>query len=93
MKETTKARLVDEAIRFGRTLSTIVVASFIIVGGLVIGFAGQSAREAKVLQDTLNANLALACVISLPVPESGRDPELVELCFTQYELTPPITHN
>jgi hypothetical protein len=92
MKESTKELLKEEAVKFGRTVSTIIIASVVIVAGLTIAFSGQTAEEKKLLEETKNANLAIACVLSLPVGETGRDPVMVSLCFTQYDLEPPLLH-
>lgn len=73
-----------------RQLLVAVVTSAIVIGGLVLGFHGQSADQAKLAEDTLHANLAQACVLALPVDlDTGRNPQDVKLCFTQYGLEPP----
>lgn len=79
--------------KFFRTLAVAVTTAFIITGGLIVGFRGQTAAERLVERQTLNANLATACVLTLPVEEQGRDPDLVELCFTQYDLPAPRLHD
>lgn len=72
-----------------RQLIVAVVTSAVIIVGLVVGFAGQTDETTKLAEDTLHANLAQACVLALPVDEMGRPPELVKLCFTQYQLQAP----
>lgn len=77
-------------VTFARQLGVAVVTSVIIIGGLIIGFHGQTEAETQRQEDTINANLAIACVLALPVDiETGRSPDAVKLCFTQYQLTPP----
>lgn len=77
-----------------RQLIVAVTTAAIIIAGLVVGFAGQTAEERQVREDTLHANLAVACVLALPVdPIEGRDPGLVQFCFTQYGLEAPQLHN
>lgn len=67
-----------------------LIVAALVVGGLVLVFSGQSAQERQLQSDTLHANLAQACVLSLPVdPVTGRDPKSVKQCFTQYNLQPP----
>ncbi len=79
-----------QAIAAVRQLIVAITTAAVIVGALIFGFAGQTAAEAKVREDTLHATLATACVLSLPVdPEMGRDPTAVQLCFTQYDLEAP----
>lgn len=74
----------------GRQLLVAVVTSVVILGGLIIGFSGQNAEEVARQEATLNATLALACEFALPVDlDTGRDPDAVRLCFTQYNLEPP----
>ena len=76
----------EHAIQFVRSMVTAVV----VVVVLWLIFAGQANQEQEVQEQTLNANLATACVLALPSdPVSGRDPESVRLCFTQYGLKPP----
>lgn len=76
-----------------RQLLVAVVTATIIILGLVVGFAGQTAQEKQVREDTLHATLATACVLALPVdPDTGRDPGAVSLCFTQYGLEAPALH-
>lgn len=80
----------DQLITFARQVGVAVVTSGVIILGLVIGFHGQTQEEVKRQEDTLHANLAIACEFALPVDlENGRDPDAVRLCFTQYGLTPP----
>ena len=78
-----------QAISAVRQLLVALVTAGIILAVLIIGFAGQTATERQVQQDTLHANLAQACVLALPVDETGRDEALVQLCFTQYGLQAP----
>lgn len=77
-----------------RQLIVASVTAGIIVGSLILGFAGQNANEREVREATLHATLATACVLALPVdPETGRDQVLVQFCFTQYGLEAPLLHN
>jgi len=83
----------DQVIAGVRQLIVATFTAGIIITALIIGFAGQTAAEAKVREDTLHATLATACVLALPVdPDSGRDPDQVQLCFTQYGLEAPVLH-
>lgn len=82
-----------QLVTFARQLVVAVVTSAVIIAGLVIGFAGRTGEEVQRQEDTLHANLAVACVLSLPVdPVSGRDGAAVKTCFTQYDLQPPMLH-
>lgn len=92
MKETTKDFIREEAIRFARTATTILFAATIIIAGLFLVSANSQRDERLREQQTLNANLAIACVLTLPVTDDGRNENLVQECFTQYGLKPPITH-
>lgn len=74
---------------FLRQLAVAVVTSAIIVGGLIVGFAGQTDAQVQRDLDTLHANLAQACVLSLPVTDEGRNERDVQRCFTQYGLQAP----
>lgn len=79
-----------QLVTFARQLGVAVLTSLIIIVGLVVGFHGQTQDEVARQEDTIHANLAIACVLSLPVSiENGRDPDDVKLCFTQYQLQPP----
>lgn len=79
-----------QLVTFARQLGVAVLTSVVIVAGLVIGFHGQTESEVARQEDTLHANLAIACVLALPVDlDTGRDPDSVKLCFTQYQLQPP----
>jgi hypothetical protein len=74
----------------------LIVSTFtagLILAVLVVGFNGQTQAQRKVQADTLNASLATGCELALPVSSSGRDPDLVRMCFTQYGLVPPVTQN
>lgn len=79
-----------QLITFLRQLGVAVVTALVIVGVLAFGFHGQTAEEKQRQVDTLHANLAQACVLSLPVDEHGRDPDEVMRCFTQYGLQAPL---
>lgn len=79
-----------QLVTFARQLAVAIVTALVIVGVLVFGFHGQTAAEQQRQLDTLHANLAQACVLSLPVDENGRDPEDVQRCFTQYGLAAPL---
>lgn len=72
-----------------RQLIVALVTGVIITAALVIGFSGQTANEREVREQTLKATLATACVLSLPVDETGRDEDEVAACFTQYGLAAP----
>ena len=75
---------------FARQLAVAVITSAVIVAGLVIGFSGQTQAQIERDEATLHANLAQACVLSLPVdPETGRSEKDVQRCFTQYGLQAP----
>lgn len=67
---------------FQSVVTAFAFTVFLIAASLALG-------SRSTTQDTLNANLAQACVLALPVTDEGRDPELVEECFTQYDLEPP----
>lgn len=74
-----------------RQLVVAVATAAVIVGGLVIAFSSQTAEEVRRQEVTIQANLAIACVLALPSdPEHGRKPAQVKQCFTQYDLRPPI---
>jgi hypothetical protein len=75
-----------------RQLVVATVTAGLILGVLLVGFSGQTAAQQKVQEDTLHANLAQACVLALPVTETGRDPADVQECFTQYGLQAPLLH-
>ena len=82
-----------QAISAVRQLLVALVTAGIILAVLIIGFAGQTATERQVQQDTLYANLAIACELALPVdPDTGRDEADVMQCFTQYGLQAPRLH-
>lgn len=73
-----------------RQLIVALVTGVIITLALIVGFSGQTANEREVREQTLNASLATACVLALPVdPEKGRDQDAVADCFTQYGLEAP----
>jgi len=78
---------------FLRTLGVAVITTALILAGLTLAYGGANNARDKLATDTLNVNLATACVLSLPVEPEGRDPQLVQLCFTQYGIEPPILHN
>lgn len=83
--------LKEQAIIFIRQFLVAVMTAAVILAVLIVGFQGQTNREQELAQVTLDANLAQACVLSLPVdPVKGRDPESVRQCFTQYGIEPPI---
>jgi hypothetical protein len=70
------------------------VTGFVVLGLAVFVFHGASQAHSKLATDTLHANLTQACVLALPAnPDTGRDPALVRLCFTQYDLQPPQLQN
>jgi hypothetical protein len=80
----------ENAIAFVRSLAVALITSGVILVVLIYGFRGQTEQERQLQQDTLRANLAQACVLSLPVhPVDGRDPVSVKLCFSQYGIQPP----
>lgn len=79
----------EELGKLGRQLFVAVATAGIILAVLVIGFRGQTEHEREVLEQTLHANLAQACVLALPVSEMGRDANDVRECFAQYGLEPP----
>lgn len=73
-----------------RQLIVALVTGVIITAAIIVGFSGQTANEREVREQTLNASLATACVLALPVDsETGRDEGDVALCFTQYGLQAP----
>lgn len=76
---------------FLRQLAVAVLTSGVIVAGLIVGFAGQTAAQVQRDLDTLHANLAQACVLTLPVdPLTGRSADDVRRCFLQYGLQAPL---
>jgi hypothetical protein len=80
----------ENLIAFIRSLAVALITAGIILVVLIFGFRGQTEQERQLQQDTLRANLAQACVLSLPVdPIDGRDPVSVKLCFSQYGIQPP----
>ena len=82
---------------FLKTLGVAVITSLIILGVLIAASniinKDRNEREEAVIQlqqETLNAVLAQACELALPVdPDTGRDPALVKECFTQYGIEAP----
>ena len=97
----TGARFKEFLISTGRMVTVAIITTAVILAGLTLAFGGSTRQQQEVAKrlaefqvQTFKATLASACVLSLPVdPETGRDPELVDLCFTQYDLEPPLTHN
>jgi hypothetical protein len=89
----------DEWKKFLRSLGVAVLTSMVIIAFLIVYTRGQRTEESELqtalveLQEaTLDATLAEACVLALPVdPVVGRDSRLVKQCFTQYSLEPPGT--
>lgn len=80
----------------GQKLLAVLLGSLIVVAVLLVGTAGQQTEErelqkqiARLQELTLNATLAEACELALPVREGGRHPTAVRECFTQYGLQPP----
>jgi len=88
----TKPTFKDQALATLRTIVSGAVIALIIVVGVTVAFHGQTAEQKQVQDDTLHANLAQACVLALPVTDTGRDPQDVEECFTQYGLEAPLLH-
>ena len=74
---------------FIKTVVAGLVIAAIITGVLIVGFAGQTSQERLLERQTLYANLAQACVLSLPVDDQGRNPDDVQQCFTQYGIEAP----
>lgn len=81
---------------FTRTLVVALLTAILAVGGLQVAFGARSQAQLEAAEKlalfqrrTFNATLAEACVLALPI-EGGRSPELVQKCFTQYGLEPPI---
>ena len=86
----------EEAVKFARQLLVAVATSAVIIGGLLLAFQGQSNEERELTrvlvelqEQTLAASLAQACVLALPVDDSGRDEEQVARCFRQYGIDAP----
>lgn len=84
----------DHLIALMRMVATAIITTVLIIVGLTVGFRAQTEAADKLARDTLSANLAQACVLTLPTdPVKGRDPNDVQQCFTQYGLeAPQIVH-
>lgn len=73
-----------------RQLIVAIVTAAVIIGGLSLVYGQQTKDQQQRELDTIHAGLATACVLALPVdPETGRDPDAVRNCFTQYDLEAP----
>jgi hypothetical protein len=79
---------------------TAIITSAVIIVMLTLAYSGANARDeqrndqlAIVAQTLVATNQAIACELALPVTDTGRDPELVKACFTQYGLQAPGTLN
>jgi hypothetical protein len=80
----------------GQKLLAVLLGSLIVVGVLLVVTSGRQRDErdlqiqvARLQELTLNAALASACELALPVDADGRPPAAVRECFTQYGLEPP----
>jgi negative regulator of sigma E activity len=69
------------------TIAAIVTA-VVIIGLLTWAFAGQTAEEREVLDGIRAGTLAQACILALPISETGRDPADVTACLRRYGLEP-----
>lgn len=84
-----------------RMLFVACVTTTFVILGLYLAFNSQSKEErdttrqiAALQAQARDANLAIACVLALPVdPVTGRDADDVTFCFTQYQLEPPLLHH
>lgn len=76
-----------------RITGAAVLTTTIILAGITIAFRGQTSQQQQVADTLVRTNQAIACELALPVTDTGRDPALVSLCFTQYDLQPPLTQN
>lgn len=76
-----------------RQIIVATVTAILILMFLIVATRGQQREEQRVAEETLRANLAIACVLALPVTEQGRRPEQVHNCFLQYDLPAPKTRN
>jgi hypothetical protein len=83
----------ESLVKHGINAAKVFGYAAVITIALIIAFSGQTRQTNQVQLDTRNGVLATACVLSLPVEPTGRDPQLVGLCFTQYGLQPPALHN
>jgi succinate dehydrogenase hydrophobic anchor subunit len=85
VKEALKVQLAT----FLRQLAVAVVTAIIVIGGLVVAYADDTATERETFQEIRNATLAEVCVLALPVSESaGRNAEDVHACLRRYGLEP-----
>ena len=89
-----ESTLKDHVVAIGRTMVAAMLTTVMILAGLGLVYGEQNRQRDQLAETTLYANLAQACVLSLPVdPEVGRPEEDVKLCFTQYGLqAPELTH-
>lgn len=89
-----KPSLKEQAIAALRFVVLVFVSASLFTFVLIFASRGTTKQQQEVANTLLRTNLAQTCVLVLPVdPLKGRDPELVKLCFTQYNLQPPITHS
>ena len=59
---------------FFRALGVAVLTTVIILAGLTLAYRGQAANDVRLRQAALDANVAIVCVLALPVdPVKGRD--------------------
>lgn len=85
-----KRTVAENAVAIGRIAGAAIITTVIIIAGLGLVYGEQTRKEAELAEVTLYANLSQACVLALPVdPVTGRDPEDVKFCFTQYGLQAP----
>lgn len=82
-------KMTDNWRTFFRQVAVAVVTAVVITVTLIVATRGQVNREREVQDQTLHANLAIACVLALPVRDDGRVPDRVKACFTQYNLPAP----
>jgi hypothetical protein len=81
------------------TIVALLTTGFVVLG-LWLAFSGAGEEErrlnreiAQLQAQARDANLAIACVLALPVdPVEGRNANDVRFCFTQYDLEPPLLH-
>lgn len=84
----------EHAVTVLRMTVTALITTVIIIAGLQVVYGAQTREQQDVAETLVHSNLANACILALPVdPVNGRDPDSVQLCFTQYGLEPPILHN
>lgn len=82
------------AVAIMRMTVTALITATIIIAGLVVTDVGHTKEQQDIAETLVHTNQAQACILALPSdPTTGRDPQLVKLCFTQYGLEPPVTLN